>query len=158
MRIVDMKKYILDRVDIKQSGCWEWNRYRDDDGYGRTRIGKNRSQQRAHRISYEAFKESIPEGMVVMHSCDNPCCCNPDHLSVGTQLENIADSRNKRRGGSYWYPGAENPKSILTDDDVRAIRKLRAANMPYSKIAEQVKCGKTLAVLVATGKRWAHVI
>ena len=80
------------------TGCWLWLFGVNEHGYGRMHFnGKNRH---AHRVCYEIENGPIPPGMVVMHKCDVPCCVNPDHLSVGTQLENIEDCRRKGRSRS----------------------------------------------------------
>lgn len=152
----DMQSYFRERVSISDSGCWNWTLHCNEDGYGVVGLRKYRNQ-RAHRVSYEVFKGPIPDGLVVMHSCDNPRCCNPEHLSVGTHLDNHTDSRNKNRASAFWYRGAINPKSVLTDFDVRRIREMRASGRRYKEISAEIGCGKTLAVLVATGKRWSHV-
>jgi hypothetical protein len=81
---------------VKQpNGCWEFSGNRHVQGYGVIRHeGRSR---RAHRVAYELAHGPIPERMVVMHSCDNPPCINPEHLSVGTVAENNRDRQNKGR-------------------------------------------------------------
>jgi hypothetical protein len=80
----------------------------------------------AHRLSYELFKAPIADGNVIMHTCDNPLCVNPDHLIQGTQLQNITDMHEKGRGR---FPGpkiplygANNPACTITKRTVIAIR------------------------------------
>jgi hypothetical protein len=95
------------RYKIMPSGCWEWIGSKNDFGYGLLLIDK--VQIRAHRYSYERSKGPIPRGLVIMHSCDNPPCVNPDHLSLGTRLENNRDAAHKGRtpsGSRHWnYKG-----------------------------------------------------
>lgn len=78
-----------------RSGCWEWTSTKTTKGYGKFSF-KNKSV-RAHRHAYEIAKGPIPEGMFVLHSCDNRLCCNPDHLRIGTALDNFEDAMSRGR-------------------------------------------------------------
>lgn len=75
--------------------CWLWTAGCFTDGYGSFRLGGR--SLRAHRVSYEVSTGPIPEGLVVMHSCDTPLCVNPAHLSVGTVGDNSRDMVSKKR-------------------------------------------------------------
>lgn len=91
---------------ISESGCWEWNGFRHpprgmkhhgpDYGYGEMCYrGKG---TRTHRLAWILTRGPIPNGMVVMHTCDNPPCCNPEHVRLGTQKENQQEMARKGRG------------------------------------------------------------
>ena len=85
-----------------EDDCWEWQASRTPPGYGRTHVfdpvaGKNRGEY-AHRLAYIAENGvDIPAGMVIMHLCDNPPCCNPAHLRMGTYRDNTQDAIRKGR-------------------------------------------------------------
>lgn len=84
--------------DVTAEGCWEWRGSRNYYGYGTFsahRLGHVKS--RAHRVVYEHIVGPIPEGKVLLHSCDNPPCVNPEHLRPGTRPENSADMVAKDR-------------------------------------------------------------
>jgi hypothetical protein len=88
---------------ISESGCWVWQLNCFHDGYGM--YGNKFYKARAHRGSYEAHKGAIPDGMIVMHTCDVRCCVNPDHLEVGTNSDNMRDMMSKGRGNGQFKLG-----------------------------------------------------
>ena len=96
---LDHKAWIRERVTTTDSGCWEWKQRRHVKGYGLAHIG--RRCVRAHRYAYEVWCGPIPEGMMVLHSCDNPPCCNPDHLRVGTAKDNAQDAILRGRAPQF---------------------------------------------------------
>ena len=77
------------------TGCIEWTKGKDQYGYGRISVGQRRLG--AHRVAYAMQVGPVPKGKVVMHSCDNPKCINPKHLSIGTPKENVHDCIAKGR-------------------------------------------------------------
>lgn len=77
----------------KSSGCWVWTGAIDQDGYGRVRIG--RRNRKAHRVAYQLANGPFPAHLIIRHTCDNPPCCNPDHLLTGTHQDNMNDRRER---------------------------------------------------------------
>jgi hypothetical protein len=75
--------------------CWPWAGALAANGYGRVRRGHK--SMAAHRVAYELYWEPVPEGLCVCHACDNPPCCNPHHLWVGTIEDNTQDMIRKGR-------------------------------------------------------------
>ena len=92
-------------------GCWEWSLQRDRVGYGRLKVQLgSRAAFRftsAHRYAYEVYVGPIPQGMNILHKCDNRACCNPEHLFVGTQGDNMRDMHAKGRGPNGYKRDAE---------------------------------------------------
>jgi len=142
----------MDRLTVRdtETDCWFWKGEITNMGYGRIRVkGKNIG---AHRLAFELAKGKIPEGMLVLHSCDVRSCVNPDHLRVGTQKQNQEDARLRNR----TCFGEKNNKSKLTEEDVVAIRK---DSRTLKEIAKDycVKSASTICY-IKSKKTWARVL
>jgi hypothetical protein len=106
---------LLNKVIVNDvTDCWEWQGGKNNIGYGMMR-DENRMRT-IHRVSYEEHSQTkIPAGMSVMHSCDNPLCANPAHLSVGTHQQNMLDMYTKGRAkvfGGIGMRGKKQPRTI----------------------------------------------
>lgn len=119
--------------------CWVWTGAVDpDDGYGV--MGWEGRNLRPHRVAWElANGRRIPSGLVVRHRCDNPPCCNPRHLLIGTQADNIADAVARDR---HVY-GERSGQAKLTTAQVSAIRAALADGRRMSELARQFGVSKT---------------
>lgn len=152
-----MKERFLARfTKDSTTGCWNWTGTRGRTGYGRLTIGKQAFL--AHRLSYEMFCAPIPDGMCVLHHCDNPSCVNPGHLFLGTQADNIADMVTKRRhakGHIVAHVGTANFKAKLTESDVIAIRSDYISSGP--ELARRFGVSNVQISNIRRGKSWSHV-
>lgn len=101
--ITDRQRFNSKFRRSKNNSCWVWMAAKDDDGYGKFRLGR---EQFAHRAQWILTNGPIPKGKCVCHTCDNPPCVNPSHLFIGTQIQNIKDRELKNRGGAA--PGSKN--------------------------------------------------
>lgn len=87
---------ITERIQVDPvTGCHNWTGAKNPKGYGRMKVGGRLLLP--HRVAYEAARGSIPDGLVIDHLCRNPACCNPDHMEVVTQAENVRRGRSGAR-------------------------------------------------------------
>lgn len=136
------------------NGCWLWSGHVDKDGYGRIRQGsKSEPLLRSHRVSYELYVGSIPPGMMVCHSCDNPPCVRPSHLFIGSAVDNVRDMIFKKRDK---IRGSSQSQSKLSDSDVRDIR-LFSPMITQKSLASHFGVSQGLISHVLTGNNWRHV-
>lgn len=145
------------------SNCWDWTAAKDKDGYGNFHHGG--AADKSHRLSFKIHKDSIAKGMFVMHLCDRPSCVNPDHLRLGTSLENNLDMKSKgrtahgdrhgrRKNPECTQKGSDHPNSKLTEEQVREIR---ASKEPGPIIARRYKLNRNTPNLIRSMKSWRHV-
>lgn len=138
--------------------CWEITGPSFPFGYGRIDFSAEKRQHSvsAHRVSYMLFVGPIPEGLVICHRCDNPPCCNPDHLFLGTFADNANDMAVKGRSAR----GAGNWAAKLTEANVREIRSLyrwqdRVNGIPA--LARRFGISDSQVHDIIKGKSWKHV-
>jgi len=119
--------YQLNPCRSRSGGCWEWRRYTFG-GYGY--IIFDGFKFSVHRLSFEHYKGIIPCGMEVMHTCDNRCCYNPDHLYLGSHADNMQDMARKGRGRQPERRTHARPP--LTNEELaRAVEKESYPGSPY---------------------------
>lgn len=130
----------LSKVKRAESGCHEWQAGLARGGYGKFQLGRT---MHAHKAAFLLFKGSIPSGMCVMHSCDNRLCVNPDHLSLGTNADNVRDMDSKNRRGT---------KCTLTRQQAEEVKALLAAGMSQQKVADRFGIHQTAVSRIKLGK------
>lgn len=146
------KRHFWSRVD-KDEDCWLWTGAKDSNDYGL--VGRSRRMLRVHRVAWEfTYGRPIPEGLCVLHRCDNPPCVNPDHLFLGTKADNHADSVAKNRHSF----GERNGMAKLTFREVRFIRKAYAAGLgTHRKLADRFGVSQDTIWKVVRRKSWKSV-
>lgn len=150
---MNLSKRFWRHVAVKDANeCWEWQASRMNSGYGQfnLRLGKVTT---AHRVAWTLICGDIPNGLHVCHTCDNPLCCNPDHLYLGTPAENNADAGRKGHMARD-VRGEKNPHSKLTTQDVLVIRSSELSNPALASIY-----GVTSSMIGQIRRRtsWKHV-
>ncbi len=138
--------------------CWEWKRGCNNHGYGQLQ-GNDSKLVLAHRAVYEEYHGPIPVGMKVLHNCpdgDNPACCNPCHLWLGTQAENMADMAKK---GRQWRPkGSLQWSAKLSEEQaVFAMARLLTGRETHQEIADTLAVTREAISSLWRGKSWGHL-
>lgn len=152
-----------DRADRTggEDACWPWLASRDQHGYGRVwwTIDGRSGMWVAARIAYMLANGAWPAASHVLHSCDNPPCCNPRHLRLGTPADNHADMvlRGRTTKGAAGLAGEANPNARLTE--AMALEVLRRLALGEAKIAiaRELKISRATVIFISQGKRWAHL-
>lgn len=139
--------------------CWDWIAKRRISGYGVIQeAGRGSKALLAHRAAWILTNGPIPKGggyhgIIVMHTCDNRLCCNPAHLRLGTQADNVRDMDKKGRRVSKPPRGEKHHNSKLTDSIVREIRSSNLSNAEWAR-----RLGVTRqAIRSARRVGWKHV-
>lgn len=139
-------KRLNNKIDVGYPhSCWNWNAHKDRQGYGK--IGINRRGVLAHRIVYLVHHGEIPSNMCVMHTCDNPACCNPSHLKLGTVADNNRDRKNKNRSSR----GSKHPTSKLVEKNVLEIFN---SYEPAKDLAVKYDVSKSTIYGIKNGFNW----
>lgn len=149
----EIERFLEKTIPEPNSGCWLWiagGRYK---GYGSFRVGEKK--QSAHRVSYRLFCGEVEGDLHVLHKCDVKCCVNPNHLFLGTNLDNMRDKVKKGRHVSSF--GINNKSSKLDPEKVRIVRELNKNGMSERKIAKQLDVSKGSIHKILLGITWRHV-
>jgi hypothetical protein len=134
---------------VPQGDCLVYSRYKNRKGYGR--IKYNGRMMLSHRLAWELDRGvEPPPGLYVCHRCDNPSCCNPEHLFLGTATDNNRDRAAKGRG--YDSSGERNHMHKLTNEQVGEVRALLKSGMRQPHIAAKYGVSSSLISLINTGK------
>lgn len=131
----------------KTNTCWSWTGYTSRAGYGLYH------RTTAHRFAWIATRGTIPTDVNVCHTCDNRRCVNPDHLFLGSQLENMRDCVDKGR----MRRGERHGQSVLTEHHVRSIRKLYEGRTRKADLARMFGVSFMTITSIVRRKTWAHL-
>lgn len=138
------REWLFDSVDtVPEAGCWVWRGRPNGSGYGMVCIGKKGSYKPTHRVAYELYNGEIPAGLIVMHKCDTPLCVNPDHLVLGTKLDNNRDRNIKWRSA-----GKLTPNQVLS-----IVSDMRA----QAAVALDHRIDRSTVSNIKNGKHHAHL-
>ncbi len=144
---------LFDNAMVQDNGCWEFTHNQNRKGYGRLRY-KGQSCS-AHRVAYILCVDDIPDGIFVLHKCDNTACVNPKHLYLGTHQDNMTDRNLKNRQARL--KGMDCGGSKLTDSEVLQIRQYLLEGLTQRTIARKFDVSQNTIMCINTRKTWSHI-
>ena len=155
-RVTPVEERFWPKVDRSkgEDACWPWTASFNNDGYGNFPWN---GEYRAPRVAWVLTKGQIPEGLSVLHDpikCNNRACCNPKHLYLGTQFQNVQDMI--KIGMKASTAGEEHPNSLLNDDAIKEIR-LKYNRVDAEILADKFKVTVGTVRDVAKGRSWKSV-
>jgi len=147
--------------------CWNWQACAKN-YFGHGDFWVDGGSRSAHRIAWIIVYGEISGGVCVLHKCDNPPCCNPAHLFLGTLDDNNKDAASKKRfsSGKEHYSKTQPEKvlrgekigvSIHTEEDIMCIRQMYVEGYTYDELAEEFDTAKSTVFQVISGKTWTHI-
>lgn len=144
--IHDTTKVIRSRCEInEETECFEWHGPVSNKGYGRIRYNKEFIP--IHRATWQYHNGAIPDGLHVLHKCDNRRCCVPAHLYLGTNGQNIKDKVERDRSGKK-----------LSIEKAAKIKSLLDAGVSQARIAKLYGIGQPTVSKIKMGLTWNHVV
>lgn len=148
---------VLKTTNIEE--CWIWIGFKDKRGYGRAsfRVDKKRTTIRAPRLAYYLHYKIGVESSIILHKCDNPSCCNPYHLSLGTNKENSVDMIAKGRGLNQFADGEKHPNSKLTVEIVQKLKEAYASGTTQKQLSIDYNIDPSAISRAINGKRWKSI-
>ena len=141
--------------------CWEWLGGHNHAGYGNFKYypdikdRKKRHTIVAHRFSYIIAKGEFSRDLLILHKCDNPGCVNPNHLFIGTQLDNMRDMVSKGRGCSHI--GTKNGRAKLDEDKVRNIKAMIKDGKTDKILSNIYNVAPVTIWQIRKGNNWTYV-
>ena len=136
--------------------CWEWQGFRHTrTGHGQIGRGKRcEGLTYTHIVAWEfANSAKVPDGLCVRHKCDNPPCCNPNHLEIGTRADNNRDSVDRGRNSF----GEHHATKLSEVSVLEIIRRGRHGAESQSKLGSEYGVSRSMVGAIILGKRWGHL-
>lgn len=138
----------------RPGSCWAWTASTNIHGYGHMGGVSGKGTLAAHRVSWEIHHGPIPDGLWVLHACDNPSCVNPGHLFLGSPRENTLDMIEKGRN----VRGQDHHRARLTEGNITAIRNAHKTGTPQKELAAKYGVSKQHVSRVVRGLKWRHIL
>ena len=146
----------LERHLDKSGDCWIWTGFTNHNGYGMISDVSRKSMPLAHRVAWELQHGPVPGDLYVLHSCDNPPCCNPAHLHLGTQTDNMRECLTRGRFAST--PGESHSSAKLSKAQVLEIRaRYATGGDTHSSLTQEYDVSQSQISRIVRRESWAHI-
>lgn len=155
-KLIPIKERFESKIFHSPCGCWFWTASVRPDGYGQI-MTKKGLPRKANRAAWEIYRGQIPEGLFVCHTCDNKLCVNPDHLFLGTALDNVRDMDRKGRRVVVSNHGEKHGCAKLKAYQVLEIRALKDTGLKHWEIAARYNVTRTMIGYILKGTNWTKV-
>jgi hypothetical protein len=139
-----------EKIIFRVGECWPFIGCRGKTGYGRFNVSG--ASRLAHRIAWIIFVGDIPDNLHVLHKCDNPACCNPKHLFIGTHQDNMDDKIAKGHGSDNSLEN--NPRANLSLEEVAEIRRMLLIGFSQRFIANKFHVSRSAIAHIKAGNTW----
>jgi hypothetical protein len=151
-----IRQKINSRIHIHENGCHVWTSRKDKKGYGK--IGYRKKYVSVHRLLWGFEKSPLEKSQWLLHTCDNPSCCNLDHLYIGTPKDNVRDMdcRNRRNVKNHRR-GEKSNLAKFNEDQVKQILKLHVNGMTGADIARKFSVTKETIYKIINRVSWKHI-
>ena len=139
----------------KTNSCWEWTAVKTSKGYGHLPYARNWGfTTLAHRLSYLIHRGDIPEGLLICHTCDNPHCVNPEHLFLGTQVDNMQDCLSKGRVRYITHRGESNGRCKISREQALEIKH---SLLPRKELMKKFGISRSMVGKIKSGSSWKEL-
>lgn len=138
----------------KTRGCWLWIAGKNKRGYGWFRDSNGESRL-AHRVSWELVNGVVPDGLLVLHTCDNPSCVRPDHLFIGTHRDNVRDMIEK--GRAVYVKGEQHGRAKLGEKEVKEIKR-KYFEGSVLQLSKFYRVSPSMITRILMNKSWNHLL
>jgi len=151
-----MRERFYSKTLASDTGCVVWTGAKDARGYGHFSVLG--SARLSHRVAWEIENGPIPDGKLVLHSCDNTSCVSVEHLRLGSHLENMADASSRKRWEANAKRGEAHPLATLTDAIVLEMRRLYGSGFFYiGDIAARFNVSRPQTRKILARQAWGHI-